>query len=541
MTTLCEVCFSVLAAPLEDNMIEEEMNLNKHLTQPLFNSNKRVERNFVNPRPYLLANSYDRFVKSYTGARMTVNSSVSSSIKTEKVSHHTKIHILFILLCFGGNVYQVVKISDEYFHYNIISLIKDEYENTVKFPRWQFYMKMVDVINWTSLFALDHTHLRECPIPGHSNQEQLNEQEMINLTKIWTTSQQIEYLFCLSFNLTVKEWESVMLQMNDIFDSVRVITPYYTSEKFQIQQIFNINCSFKERFRVFTFTLKQSYQEQLYDDEDGINQIKLQMTQSGQLIQFIFKTNDKITNYRISLSTQDEEVTFQTRRITLRYESTRHIIASNEYFTHRLPPPYSSMCKNYSSRYKVHEDCIKEQAVHKYSRLPPGPLITLSESVAINSTHSVRVDDILMMTQIPESNKTWISNMNEITNQCYHFVRQNACRSSDLIPVLLSAQKYPVESVVYTSAFYPSVSVNYVPMIDLTTYITQLCSTFGFWLGISVVHILNSMKKMFIKCYSIIKAANHQTADLLNRQNYDTRMMRMKRLVIFHEPRQLNE
>ena len=515
------------------NSMRAAMNLKKESPEPLFNSKKRVERNFVNSRPYMLANSYDHFVRSYASPKR-VDSSASSQAGAGNYSHSAKVNFLFALLCFGGNIYQVVKISDEYFNYNIISLIKDEYENTVKFPKWQFYIKMVDVINWTSLFELDHRHLRECPMPVHPGRDNLTEEEMVNLTKEWTTSQQVEYLFCLSFNLTVREWESVMIPMDDVFDSVRVITCNYTSKKYKIGEIFDMNLSFKERFRVFTFTLKAMYEEQLYDDEGGMNQIKLQMTQAGQLVRFIFTASDKISNYRISLSTRDEEVTFQTRRITLRYESTRHIIASNEYYTRRLPPPYSSMCKNYSSRYKVHEDCIKERAVQKYARLPPGPSVSAGESVAINSTHSVIVDDVLMMTQIPESNKTWMSNMNAITNKCYHFVRQNACRSSDLIPVLLSAQKYPVESVVYTSAFYPSVSVNYVPMIDLTTYITQLCSTLGFWLGISVLHILDSSSKMIMKALFLVKVVNKRSSDLLKPQKYDGRTIRMKRVMVYH-------
>ena len=74
-----------------------------------------------------------------------------------------------------------------------------------------------------------------------------------------------------------------------------------------------------------------------------------------------------------------------------------------------------------------------------------------------------------------------------------------------MVPLWLSAQAYPSESVVFIASYYPTVSAKYVAMIDATSYVTQISSTSGFWLGVAMVHLLYQIESVARKVFIFLK------------------------------------
>lgn len=264
--------------------------------------------------------------------------------------------------------------------------MSDEFDLGIQIPEITFYFRLTNAVNWTRLFELK-PELRFVQIPLWTSREQPSDEEMQHLIRRWTTRDETDFLFNLSTNMSIQEWIETTHDLQYYFAQVKSISPAYSMETHDLSQL-QSKVFFKERFKCFTLKMKKVTSKLQVKE---LNQMQTQLIHIGQVMKIMLKMVDGI-DYRVSFAPEDDDVTFQSRRVTLHASSSRNYIATNNYKMTRLPPPYESKCRKYPfSRYRIQEECVKAQGIKKYRLILPGPSVyTSNENTSFTLMHPFR-------------------------------------------------------------------------------------------------------------------------------------------------------
>lgn len=172
-------------------------------------------------------------------------------------------------------------------------------------------------------------------------------------------------------------------------------------------------------------------------------------------------------------------------------------IYSLTYFTlitKRLPPPFVTMCYNYSdmdrqSQTDCHQRCVKKFTEESLNKIPFSSIETEAKNQSVLSYLDVTNETIAQM-------------LFKYYNDCDNYCRKKDCRErSTFSRVLVQPKNYflirigtPVE---------PSVTVSYKPIIQFPEYLTYLLSCFGTWFGLSVISLFQMSTKTKVILHQI--------------------------------------
>lgn len=167
-------------------------------------------------------------------------------------------------------------------------------------------------------------------------------------------------------------------------------------------------------------------------------------------------------------------------------------LSYEEYSNTLLPPPFVTNCRFYSSSDSVVDDesiidrgtcfesCIKNRTSEFFGNdiILPG-IFVFDATIKKNPTmNHITVHELF-------SNQMLIELKNNLSFQCNKLCDSPTCFDTFYIPMLQSSTKFHT-SVVMTSVMQsPKFDTISLPKLSFITYLTNILSTFGFWIGLS--------------------------------------------------------
>ena len=164
---------------------------------------------------------------------------------------------------------------------------------------------------------------------------------------------------------------------------------------------------------------------------------------------------------------------------------TQYLITYRSYVSQLMEPPYKTTCREYAlnqSRDECFASCVRETTIQRYKRIPA------SCNVFMGNQNLTIFDERVF----EEEKKTeefpggYTSIRQSIEANFYNLCRRIECKSVVHIPSSSDTlfQKKSVWNLIFSKN--PVITTSTQATTSLTTFLTNVFSTFGFWLGLSI-------------------------------------------------------
>ena len=391
----------------------------------------------------------------------------------------------FGLFCFLVNILHIYYLCDEYFRFEVTTKVQITIPDEIQVPAFTICYRLYDVIKWEDLSSDQRKKLFEgLTSEDFKSPVDLSPSNIRSLQVSRSISDQISnnlyYMFNTSsiFNHTRDVWEVInkaeinpLIKKRMALDSLGDHRPLKQTLTF-----FMGNC------KCFTLEVKKelgivvNYQK-LVLATSGMPWINTFTLNSHQLVVFLYiHSSDHVT----------------TRLHSFKYiEPYYYLIASLQtYTTILLPFPYSSKCKDYSiigatSKAHCKEMCMQAMIADKYK--------------VLDAEFYAYVTDLYPIRQNTLRNET---EKEGIVDHCERRCCQKDC-SSTLFNSDTVVYYRKNESIVVTVADKsPSTRTEAQAAIPFVVFMTNVLSTLGIWLGVSLLGSGSEIKRI-AKCVQI--------------------------------------
>lgn len=145
-----------------------------------------------------------------------------------------------------------------------------------------------------------------------------------------------------------------------------------------------------------------------------------------------------------------------------------------------LPKPYKTECNDYAdfngSRALCYDVCTYNLSIHYFNRIYPG--------IRVDETRGEKVIAYNGKDQIPE-----IDQMKLIESECHQkCLHERPCHQIIYVPEIQSTVSSEYSSALFIFTYtVPPTSIVSIPRLGFWEFITDIASTFGFWLGVSML------------------------------------------------------
>lgn len=165
--------------------------------------------------------------------------------------------------------------------------------------------------------------------------------------------------------------------------------------------------------------------------------------------------------------------------------------AFSYYSTTRLPPPYATKCHDYTldgyqDRGHCFEACFIKKSLETFGKIFVGPRMTRTRDMY--SQQFITVDSII-------NNHTISDRYYELEQACDQQCQRVDCREQMYFPAPIFKTHHSNTTFITTCEVLPRVDTLYEPKFDIVEFVTDMFSTFGFWLGLSVFSVFDLVTK----------------------------------------------
>ena len=398
-----------------------------------------------------------------------------------------KIRNSFGLFCFLVNILHIYYLSDEYFRFDVTTKVQIAIPDEIQVPAFTICPRLFDAIKWEDLRSDQRKKLFEgltsedfkSPVDfSPSNIRSLRLSESVSRQ----ISNNLYYMFNTSsiFNHTRDVWEVInkaeinpLIKERMALDSVGDHRPLKHTLTF-----------LKGNCKCFTLELRKQFGR-------VFNYQKLVWATSGTLWINFFTFNSHQMSILLYIHSSDHVIT--RLHSYKQIEPHRRLLASFEtHTTILLPFPYSSDCKDYSalgatSKAHCKEMCMKAIIVDKYKILDSGSYAFLSDSYPIR--------------QIPFRNESERESLIEhCERKCWH----KDCLLTLFNPGTMLNSRTHQSLAMAVANKSPSTRTEAQQAIPFIVFMTNVLSTFGIWLGVSLLGSGPEIKRI-TKCTQICK------------------------------------
>lgn len=431
------------------------------------------------------------------------------------------VSLVLFLSCLCGNVYQISQISSIYFAYPMNTQVAVRYPSLIDPPSQTVCFYLIELFDWQ--WIID-SHNETLTILGLHDEK--------NVSNIITHVMSLDYYAKLSAtsmiirNMNVSTILNLTISFDQIFEQVNIFDPLKQIEALrhkEIEKNFKIHSFLRTIHKCFMF---QQVKPRIYPNIK-INRI---FTIPGFLYQIKVKseTNERTTNVLLAYSPQGQLPRSGFYRfIKVNTEYKLFSMTYQQYENQFLPPPFETKCIRYSSdtAYKSRADCFDDCVIRSgfthddlEGKVVPGPLMTELMAGEIPLPPS----DFVFKP------KLW-SLVAKIEDQCASDCSRTDCNSVVFVPVLQSVMERKETSFMTFSLSVPATNTTFSQKVTFTEYATDLVSTFGFWLGISLFSTLSFLYRVVNKVtYVGLKGNNksikgNDASILLNKKEQEER------------------
>lgn len=186
---------------------------------------------------------------------------------------------------------------------------------------------------------------------------------------------------------------------------------------------------------------------------------------------------------------------------------TGFTLSYNEYRSTLLPPPYATMCRNYSkegftSKGGCYETCLRRLSLQRMRSLHSSLAIFPNETRKMASFMTLYADKFANKIDLPQ----------EVDNICTEECSRRDCSTVLYAPRYLLSQKknYPSSVSQYVS-LTPIIKADCLEQLSLIQFLTDIASSLGFWLGMSAVGTASFIVYSFGGCRSLGYMKGHKS------------------------------
>ena len=456
--------------------------------------------NKVQPSLYRLKQGISHVSKS---CKSYHDKELSSLSKRSKV----RLLLLWMILCLIGNVYQVYHISFGYFKFGITTNVQVITEDTLMLPSFVLCFGLIQVIKWQdmtheerlavlrdevgndifdySVQEEDEESVKKIPSiiisKSHANLEskiQVNSNlQVLNISRVFNVTYKFEEMFDTF----------VVFVQNDSELGVSRKLLELSSDDPRIHDIFSVREFIKDMYRCYSFDYKKAFR--------SVNHFHLaRQAATPGIISGIFLNSERIRNTTgmFYIPNHNDRKLHHGFFATLPMQSTmsvRHHITYDIFEAILLKVPYETRCidyidRGYESRGECFESCIRNESLFATRMIHPSSNIYAGETEKV-----IKILDIITN---KENIKTVMDKLEDI---CDERCQANDCTSITYIPKKLAIQSEPnVVMVVNMAPQSPKVRATCQAAMSTVQYLTDVGSTFGFWLGVSAFGFFDFVK-----------------------------------------------
>ena len=401
-------------------------------------------------------------------------------------------HTFFLM-----NIVHIYHICDQYFYYDVTTNVRIGLPEIVEFPPMTLCVVLMSLLKWEKMSSNLRRSMLQVALPELTNETLLS--QMVSDPS----------LISPEVNTHADAWSRTSYNIYSHF-----------VKEVPTGMIFNLTASFHEVFPVFTTTgltynLFGSDQQKSWEDRRTSG--KFQFTIDSTFIHDRYKcwtlnirpelnkinfsdlraiyseTKGFLTSWRSHVKTEiqvyihskgflintldDKTKVFSGSRVITRFVSHESVL---------LEYPYKTNCRDYTkigftSRKHCKEMCFKSKTIQRYKAL-------------LEDTHAFESDNILFnQSQFPWTDESIV---HFFVKECKTECQERDCRSVTYQKEDTVASKSLKYSEQYFSPAYNVITFTETQAaFPLVSFLTELLSTFGIWMGLSVTGSVMFVKK----------------------------------------------
>lgn len=382
---------------------------------------------------------------------------------------------LFLIVCMIGAALQSLEVSTIYFSYHTVTMTSVYFPTIYLQPQVSFCFPILLVTNFQSL--IDHYP----DIVDQMNLTGLTAAEMFNKSDSISFSSQRSKLQS-AFTNDREAWliNNLTYFANDLVTNCNLLDP-------GTNLINEVDCwtqfvdtsFFKGDNICYGFANLAEYDDFLAAKVLGSNR----MIESFKF-NSIIKSANQIFNYY--QSDNNDEIPFHKSGFAQQLSLTdykEYVMTTDRYLNYYLPLPYDTDCFDYDtigfhSEDHCLESCERNLTIKKYNVLIPSPTFDTKSETLMKL--KMRAGASMSPEEAEEFKK-----IHDICNgKCFW----KKCKENIMIPQILSANVADGEFFRITIKLLttPAKVATFVPTLPILSYLVQLGSITGFWLGFSI-------------------------------------------------------
>ena len=408
-------------------------------------------------------------------------------------------------MCLSGASFQFYHVSSHYFGYGITTNVQMATQDNFTVPVTILCFEVLQVIQW---HKLTHNERRQIlqddmgndifdyetsneddesikTIPGIIKEapeiiprfQAISNLQTLNISRIFEVTYKFQEMFD-RLAVYVENGSKTSLPRN-----FAILSPRFA----ELNDFFEVSEIFKDIFRCYSLKFKKPVMNHYH--------ISRQVARPGAYAIIILnqpRVNDTSAMYFIP-NNNDRNLTsgfFAVLPMASKTDHVQHL--SYEVFESKLlQAPYETRCIEYSdfglgSKGECFEACIRNESISATGMIHP--------SLTIDGGETRKAIKLLDIMQNINNTKTLLDDLEDL---CDKRCQAKDCRSTIYIPKLLSSVPMRQLSLVANHAPHsPVIRATCQQAVSLVQYLTDVASTFGFWLGISAFGFLDFVKRI---------------------------------------------
>lgn len=404
--------------------------------------------------------------------------------------------VVWLSLCFFGNGYQITEIADTFFKYGLVTTVHVNFPKTIIPPAMEICFQKMDITRWDMMMKLKPDIKKQLNMSTLSD----DELEAEIRKKSYTEKIPLENIAYKGFD--AKTSFALTRDIDEIITNCMIINATTITFKGYA------NCSDVFDFAVYLNTILKCY---VLNYKSKIELDYLSSSRAEVIPGFLYEV--KLSKLGISgISTAD--ILFNNNYRIARLGFKRFILLTKleqlfsltyqEFGNILMPPPYPTSCFNYTSGWTdkaiVDLGTCFEVCMNNKTKDRLGPSIVFPGQMVFQNDKMAAGKRILTVAEM--ANVTLRAIKDNITKECNSECYHPSCQETFFIPQLESAIEYPIAAFLTYILQSPKIETVQEAKLGLVQFVTDVASTFGFWIGISiysVVDILGYFGRLILK------------------------------------------
>lgn len=431
-----------------------------------------------------------------------------SAPKKAPQEHNYCFQITSFLVCLAGCVLQIWSLSATaaggYFAYDVVTTVTVAYKHSLEYPMRTYCFYTTDIIRWDEILKNSNIMAKAAEISGQTpsyygfGYTNVSPEEFANSSRAADSHQEKLQLDALVKKyLTARSLLNVTFNFNDIFHICSYIKKSnYTVKAESCGEVYQTRKFLFKSYTCFEMFPKKHREYELssvqlvYAYNPGmVSSISVSKTFYSKVKQGLLYVHDP----------KELPSSQNSRSIVLSEMGRLFSVSYVEYESTFLPSPYPSNCRNYTEEgFGTQVNCINSCTANAtrqklgYNSLLV-PVIRKTKGDSIDDSY---LDMKVMSDNALLENITLFNASRLISKTCNRKCYQLDCDDINIGPVLLSVNAYPFSFFTFHLSYEPDVKTATIEKVGITSYLSDIASALGFWLGISFLSTLDYTTKI---------------------------------------------